>query len=508
MSNQGQELQAAPRRPSGLPTQDLTTLNRHNSAGEGEAPSNGENDCTYPCNGITDTGVQEEQVTPTLRNHSDEVTPVAAGQATYHGAESPLQEEWETTSGWTYMGHGEWLPPEEHNPTSEAGSIEWEPVWMQKWWSQNDADIALHQEVIERGYPNRWGACSLVQSKWNLPLFKELLEDYEDREVVEWLKYGWPSGRLPTMEDPTVNTKNHKGATEHPEALHKYIQKEQQHGVVMGPYKHIPFKNKLGISPLSTRPKKESAERRIILDLSFPPGASVNDGMIKDNYMELPAKLTFPRVDDFALWIYTLEEGCMMFKVDLSRYFRQLPLDPGDYSLIGYIIDGEIYFDKVLPMGMRMAPYIAQRVTNAIAFIHRRLSYFLLNYVDDFVGAEKRNIIWQAYQALTRVLEKLWVDVSLEKLVPPTTRLEFLGVTFDSTSMTMEISQEKLEEIKQELQRWLYKQSASRREVEALIGKLQFMAKCIKAGRIFLSRLINWIRGMDRNGQHSIPLEA
>ena len=106
-----------------------------------------------------------------------------------------------------------------------------------------------------------------------------------------------------------------------------------------------------------------------------------------------------------------------MFKIDLSRYFRQIPLDPGDYSLIGYIINGDIYFDKVLPMGMRLAPYIAQRITNAIAYIHRQLGYFLLNYVDDFVGAEQRDIIWAAYQALAKIL----VETSPNKVVPPTT---------------------------------------------------------------------------------------
>ena len=49
---------------------------------------------------------------------------------------------------------------------------------------------------------------------------------------------------------------------------------------------------------------------------------------------------------------------------------------------------------------------------------------------------------------------------------------------------------------------------AKRREVELLIGKLQFLAKCIKAGRIFLSRLIQWIRGMDRTQEYRIPLEV
>ena len=223
-----------------------------------------------------------------------------------------------------------------------------------------DKDIALHEEVIKNGYPNRWGARVPVSTKWNLELFEALLSDYKDKEVVEWMRYGWPSGSLPTLSSPVTTNRNHKGATEHPQALQKYIQKEQQHGAVMGPYRRIPFKANVGVSLLSTRPKKESGDRRIILDLSFPVGNSVNDGIWKDDYMGLPAKLTFPKVDDFAFHIFSLGKNCMMFKVDLSRYFRQLPLDPGDYSLIGYVINGEIYFDKVLPMGMRTAPYITE----------------------------------------------------------------------------------------------------------------------------------------------------
>ena len=276
----------------------------------------------------------------------------------------------------------------------------------------------------------------------------------------------------------------------------------------MGPFKNIPFPDKVGISPLSTRPKKGSTERRVILDLFFPMGSAVNDGIPKDTYLGFTAKLTFLKTDDFALRIFQLGKGCLMFKIDLSRYFRQIPLDPGDYSLRGYVIDGKIYFDKVLPMGMRSAPYIAQRITNAIAYICRQLEFFILNYVDDFVGAELQEKIWQAYMTLKDLLEELRVETSKEKLIPPTTRLEFLGITFDSNTMTMEISQEKIQEIRQELSTWLYRNKAKRKEVESLIGKLQFMAKCVKAGRIFLSRLIQWISTMDRNKKYTIPLEA
>ena len=274
----------------------------------------------------------------------------------------------------------------------------------------------------------------------------------------------------------------------------------------MGSYHNIPFLTKVGISPLSTRPKKGSSERRVILDLSFPIGEAVNDGIPKDTYLGFRAELTFPKTDDFAFRIFILGPRCLMFKVDLSRYFRQIPLDPGDYSLIGYVIDGEIYFDKVLPMGLRSAPYIAQRITNGIAFIHRQMEYFLLNYVDDFIRAEVQQRAWQAFQALTLLLEKLNVETSKDKIVPPTMRLEFLGITFDSENMTMEISPEKVKEIQQEIGG--YKTTAKWKELESLIGKLQFAAKCIKSGRIFLRRLLQWIRGMDRRRMQCIPLEA
>ena len=420
------------------------------------------------------------------------------------------KEQWQVQLDWAYLGEGEWVPEDRQLDAQQAGEGQIERVseLEGKWMCQLDPDIKLHMEVMKKGYPNRWGARIPVKSKWNLELMESLLHNYEDKEVVEWLKYGWPTGRLPTLPDPDTTFSNHKGGTDHLEHLTKYAQKELGKQAIMGPYNKIPFTAKVGISPLSTRPKKNSTERRVILDLSFPEGASINDGIQKDYYMGMAAKLTFPKVDDLACRIFQLRGNCCLFKIDLSRYFRQVPLDPGDYSLIGYMIDGKIYFDKVLPMGMRSAPYIAQRITNAIAHIHKEMEFFILNYVDDFVGAETRERIWQAFQFLTKLLRELRVDTSPEKIVEPTTKLEFLGVLFDAEELTMEITPDRLQEIRQELQGWLYKTKATRKEVELLLGKLQFVAKCVKAGRIFLARIIQWLRGMDRSSKYVITLEA
>ena len=369
-------------------------------------------------------------------------------------------------------------------------------------------DILLNKQVREKGYPNRWGAKIPIRPNWNIELFHSLLEGYYDIDIIEWMKYGWPIGRLPTMMDPECTFKNHTGATEYPQALDKYIHKESEYEAIIGPLEAIPFTQHTGISPLSTRPKKDSEDRRVIVDLSYPPGRSVNDGIIKNNYLGFHATLTFPKTDQFAARIYHLGPGALMFKIDLHRYFRQLNLDPGDYSLVGYIVSGRLYFDKMVPMGVRSGPMIAQRVTSAITWIVQQAQYFLLNYVDDFVGAEEKEKAQRAYEFLTKLLRDLKAQTSPEKRVPPTTRLEFLGTTFDSEKMTMEVPPQKLDEIKQELQLWQERKTATRRDIESLIGKLQFAARCVRAGRIFLARLINWLKTTERGKTYEIEPEA
>ena len=138
-------------------------------------------------------------------------------------------------------------------------------------------------------------------------------------------------------------------------------------------------------------------------------------------------------------------------------------------------------------MGMRTVPYIAQRVSDAITYIHQKQDYYLLNYVDNFVGAEIQQKIWNAFFHLKNLLERLCIDASPEKMVAPMTRLKFLGITYDTQLMTIELPQDKIADILHELDKWLYKTKVTRTQVESLVGKLQFASKFIRPGRIFIS---------------------
>ena len=54
----------------------------------------------------------------------------------------------------------------------------------------------------------------------------------------------------------------------------------------------------LHCSPMLTRPKAGSTNRRVIVDLSWPHGESINDRVCNDKYMGSVFKLKFPTVDD------------------------------------------------------------------------------------------------------------------------------------------------------------------------------------------------------------------
>ncbi len=112
--------------------------------------------------------------------------------------------------------------------------------------------------------------------------------------------------------------------------------------------------------------------RRVIMDLSFPGGAGVNVGVPKGEYLGEPTDFRLPTEDDLSDLINHFGPGCLLYKRDLSRAFRQLVCDPGDLDKFGYVCNGMIYIDRVLAMGLRSACYSCQMLTDAIMYIFRK----------------------------------------------------------------------------------------------------------------------------------------
>ena len=113
--------------------------------------------------------------------------------------------------------------------------------------------------------------------------------------------------------------------------------------------------------------------------------------------------------------------------------------------------------------------------------------------MDDLAGGDYPDKAWFSSLELAKVLEFCGLEESVHKACPPATRMVFIGVLFDTETLTLLVTQERLEEIKLLVKSWLEFEFATVKQLQSLIGKLIFVAHCVKPSRIFISRLLNWL---------------
>lgn len=363
------------------------------------------------------------------------------------------------------------------------------------------------------GKPNAHGLRIQIESNWNFETLSECLQDYKDKEIVDYLKYGWPIGHDGRKTDTKIPN-NQAGALQHPEALREYIRKEKSHGAVAGGYTKPPFQHSK-ISPLDTRKKRDSDELRVILNLSHPYNSgSVNEGISKSQYLGNPIELHYPTVDTLVEMIIQKKEQIklegktekvLLFKKDLKRAYRWINVDFKDIHLLGYQIDGLFYFDLVLPNGIRSGAYIMQRVSTALKYIFQNRGYDLANFLDDLASCERESVAQLAYCILGEIIQAVGLQESSHKACEPKVEMVFLGTGLNTETMTLFITPDRVEELLSILQQWQNKDHATLREVQSLLGKLNFVTNCVRSSRIYISRILNFLKQMKVRKQYRIP---
>ena len=118
---------------------------------------------------------------------------------------------------------------------------------------------------------------------------------------------------------------NHTSALQNVDHVAKYLPEELQHEAIMGLFMKSTFP--IHSSPLMTKDKQDSLQKRTIMDLSWAKGSSVNNGVDKDKYLDTPYTLNYPSVDNITASFCKLGPAAQLFKIDISRAFRQIKVD-------------------------------------------------------------------------------------------------------------------------------------------------------------------------------------
>ena len=324
----------------------------------------------------------------------------------------------------------------------------------------------------------------------NIEKLKEELAGYPDPELADYLIQGFTYGfdRGYSGKRFPLRSKNLHSALSNASAVTEAISKELSRGHVAGPFTKAPFEN-LHCSPLGAVPKKDGSYL-LIIDISSPPGRSINEGISKDNY-----SVVFSRFDDAVTMVQCLGIGALMAKVDIKHAFRICPVRPEDYKLLGTFWEGLYFVELRLPFGLRSSVFIFNTFADALQWIlkNKHLITELIHYLDDFFTAGQADSPQCAanIQVIKKVFHQLGVPLAFEKLEGPTTEITYLGIVIDSVKQEIRLPAEKCNELSCLLNCWVGKKKCTKRELLSLIGKLAFASKVVRSSQLFLCRFID-----------------
>ena len=308
-----------------------------------------------------------------------------------------------TIKPWTAIINSKGMPneptiPPRHSPHQYQAVLDliWPQIKTMAWRGHNDfAD--KYMMIRKTGLPNYLSARQQLFSNLNYDAWDSLLTEYHDKEIYEFLRYGWLANYT-AHQPPTPTENNHASATAYMSEVDKFIQKECALGGMLGPFQTRPFIPWTQISPLMSRPKKDNdTSRRIIIDLSYPEQRSVNAGIPKNFYQGKESEYTLPSIDDLINQVKIHGKGAYIWKADLAHAYRQLRLDPLDVPLFSLKHRGQ-YCPS---FGARRSGSACQRTTSAAVWLMDRAGHTSLVYIDDFCSVHRdRSQARAAYQFL------------------------------------------------------------------------------------------------------------
>ena len=271
----------------------------------------------------SETGRISERVTPLVSSQSESLV----------GSQGSIEIMGEPVSVWS----------EKNAPSGLEAAVQASQIQRSSQWVGMDTRIATLQDSIVKqhaairksGVPNFRGCRFPVRSALNVTFLENHLVEHGDRQLTELLRFGFPIN-YDGGELGDTKPINHKGARQFVAEVDRYIEKELRLGAIIGPFSSNPLDCEIKLNPLNTTPKRDSQERRVIVDLSFPKKASVNSGIDKGTYLGEPVKLKYPSVDSLVELVKSKGRGCALYKRDLKRAYRQIPIDPGDIHLLGF----------------------------------------------------------------------------------------------------------------------------------------------------------------------------
>ena len=199
-----------------------------------------------------------------------------------------------------------------------------------------------------------------------------------------------------------------------------------------------------------------------------------------------------------------------MAKTDIKSAFRILPVHCLDHTLLGFSWKGQYYYDRCVPMGCASSCAIFESFSSISEWIATQKlgCHGVVHILDDFLFIEKTQTLCE--RALRKFLEfclEVGIPIVFEKTFQPNKVMDFVGITLNSDQMEARLPLDKIAKCHSLIDGFLNRKSCKKREMESLIGYLNFTCSVVLPGRAFLRRLISSIIGV-KEPYHFVKISA
>ena len=309
--------------------------------------------------------------------------------------------------------------------------------------------------------------------------------------ILDYIRFGVPIGY--NGPDICRICPNWPSTNELSHSVSQALANDVNRGTKAGPFPVPPFTSFIA-SPLGAFIRKRSNKIRVIHDLSYPANSSVNSYINKDL-----CSLQYSSVDDAVNHVLNNGPGALMCKLDIRDAYKHVFVAPSDWHLLGLTWkspggNNEYYVDLTLPFGLRSSPYLFEQFAQGLQYIMESMGCTNIeHYLDDYFccGPSNDDTCERNLKTMLCACDETGFEVNPDKVIQPTTEIEYLGIVIDSDNMILKISDDRLYETMDELYKWNIRKSCSKRELLSLIGKLGFICRVVKSGRTFIRRMID-----------------
>ena len=328
----------------------------------------------------------------------------------------------------------------------------------------------------------------------------------------------------PSQKEPPPN---HKSATNSLAALAKHIRSGQEDGSMLvlpssfyDRWKDDPTVH-IHISPFCVVPKKgeqTSTDGRAVGDQSFPRGSSMNELTVKELIPKTewrPAAEVGKRIHELALksgWDPLKSEASRIraFAGDIWVAFRNMYMRAKKVVFFGFLVPelGVLILDMAATFGWTGSPSYYGVFGNGVSWLVRRESPYSLNphlanddenffcyeWVDDYILVELDDPgrLEAAETALRLAMTLTFGHTAIHPKKFSTSwdqMIHYLGLDWCLKTCTVSMPKDKIDKAMNRVNSMIMAKSASKTQLQQVVGTLRHVCTCIPAARPFYQRL-------------------